>query len=218
MANAKTISQFKSKLSGGGARPNLFEVTIPSFPAGITGSPWNSSDEGELFKFMCKSAALPASNVAPIDVPFRGRILKVAGDRTFDVWTVTVINDENFKLRTAFDRWMNGLSKLSDNTGITNPTSYMANAYVQQLGRGEKADSTDNNGGAGGQHSVLRTYKFFDVFPTNISAIDLSYDSSDTIEDFTVEFQVQYWTVGDTTSSASGSTVPTPGTGEVEIK
>jgi len=154
----------------------------------------------EEFQFLCKTAALPASNVSPIEVPFRGRVLKVAGDRTFDVWTVTVINDEDFKLRSAFELWMNGISKLDNNTGATNPGSYMTNAVVHQLGRGGSArmeNSTSNSDIAGGTAiTPLRTYLFYDIFPTSISAIDLSYDSTDTIEDYTVEFQVQYWTAG----------------------
>ena len=191
MAETKTLSQFKSRLAGGGARPNLFEVSIPSFPSSVV-DVWGSGDDGEngTFKFLCESAALPASNVANIDVPFRGRMLKVAGDRTFDVWTVRIINDEDFRLRTAFERWANVLSKLDDATGVTNPTSYMTDAYVQQLGRGATAFAGTNSGG---QSSVLRTYKFFGIFPTNVSQIDLAFDNNDTVEEFTVEFQVQWW-------------------------
>lgn len=182
MARLKTISQFKSSLVGGGARPNLFEVELTTPPAGVTG--WDK----EKFAYMCKAAALPASNIAAIDVPFRGRIFKVAGDRTFDTWTVTIINDEDFKLRSAFEEWMNIISKLDNNLGATNPGAYMCDATVYQLGRGSTASSQDSTGS---DNSILKTYKFIDIFPTNISQIDLSYDSSDTIEEFTVEFQVQ---------------------------
>ncbi len=203
MAEVKTISQFKSKLQGGAARPNLFEVSIPSFPSAISDA-WNSGDNGEngTFKFLCKAANLPASIVAPINVPFRGRNMKVAGDKTFEPWTVTIINDEDFKLRTAFEKWSNILSKLEDNTGVTNPGSYMTDAYVQQLGRGREKFSTTNGGG---EHSVLRTYKFYDIWPDNISAIALSYDSTNAIEEFTVSFQVQYFTIGDSLESNTGN-------------
>ena len=177
----KSISQFKGALIGGGARPNLFEVELTTLPAGIE---WSADN----FRYMCKAAALPASNVAAIDVPFRGCIFKVAGDRTFDTWTVTIINDEGFILRTAMEEWMNQISKLENNLGATNPASYMTNAKVYQLGRGSKSSSEDNSGD---KNTVLREYEFVDIFPTNISAIDLSYESSDTIEEFTVEFQVQ---------------------------
>jgi hypothetical protein len=200
----KNISAFKTRLAGGGARPNIFEVSIDQFPAEITNF-WGTEEQTD-FRFLCKAAALPASNVAPIDVPFRGRILKVAGDRTFDTWTVTIINDEDFRLRHAFEAWMNLLSKLDNATGATNPTSYMKNATVYQLGRsnqleGTRAISAVNAQGPGfnssgdGTSTVLRSYNFYDIFPTNVSQIDLSYDTSDTLEEFTVEFQVQYFDI-----------------------
>jgi hypothetical protein len=181
----KTISQFKSALVGGGARPNLFEVELTTLPGGIS---WNSDN----FRFMCKAAALPAQNVASIDVPFRGRIFKVAGDRTIDTWTVTVINDEGFILRNAFEAWSELIAKLDTNLGATDPSAYMVNAKVFQLGRGSTASSQNNTGTS---NAVLKEYEFIDIFPTNVSQIDLSYDSSDTIEEFTVEFQVQSFSV-----------------------
>ena len=201
MSTLRTITAFKSKLSGGGARPNLFEVEIPSFPIAAGANVWRTGDsqESDLFKFMCKGANLPASNINPISIPFRGRELKVAGERTFDVWSVTVINDENFLLRTAFEAWMQGISKNSNNTGATNPSDYMTYALVHQLGRG--ADRGASAEGASGSVSgtpvtPLKTYTFFDIFPTNISEIALSYENTDAIEEFTVDFQVQYWEPG----------------------
>ena len=182
MARLKTISEFKSTLAGGGARPNLFEVELTTFPSAITG--WDA----DTFKYICKAANLPASTIASIDVPFRGRTFKVAGDRSIDVWTVTVINDEDFKLRRSFEAWMELIAKLDNNLGATNPSSYMSNATVHQLGRGSTVNSTTN---AGADSSILASYNFVDIFPTAVSAIDLSYDSGDTIEEFTVEFQVQ---------------------------
>jgi|TARA_B100001964_G_scaffold241631_1_gene314481 hypothetical protein len=207
MAETKTLSQFKSKLSGGGARSNLFEVSIPSFPSSIFDA-WGTGDGSENgdFKFLCKAASLPSSNIGDVTVPFRGRQLHVAGDRTFDPWSVTIINDENFRLRTAFEQWANIMSKLDDNTGVANPSSYMTDAYVQQLGRGATMNSSTNDGG---QSSILRTYKFYDIFPTSISAIDLSYEQSDTIEDFTVDFALQYFTVGNSLQSNAASPTET---------
>ena len=182
----RTIGQFKSQLAGGGARPNLFEVELTNDAVkGDRSSEWDM----EKFSFLCKAASLPASNIAAIDVPFRGRIFKVAGDRTVDVWTVTVINDEDFKFRNALEGWMELIVRLSSNDGATSPNAYMSNAVVKQLGRGEAPFSTDSSSGSSVQ-SVLKTYKFVDIFPTNISAIDLSYDSGDTIEEYTVEFAV----------------------------
>ena len=191
----RTISAFKSKLAGGAARPNLFEVEIPSFPAFVAGD-WDNETR-EKFSFMAKAAALPASNVAQIEIPFRGRVLKVAGDRTFDVWTVTIINDEDFKIRTAMEQWMNMLSKLDNATGATNPSSYMVDAYVHQLGRGISKNSEGHGGQAEDYLAPLRTYRFYDIFPTNVGQIDLSYESTDTPEEFTVDFQVQYWSAGE---------------------
>ena len=185
MARLKTISQFKSALSGGGARPNLFEVELTTFPSGIS---WDA----DKFKYLCKAAALPASNISPIDVPFRGRIFKVAGDRTIDTWTVTIINDEDFKLRRAFEAWTELIAKLDNNLGATQPAAYMSNATVYQLGRGAQINSTTS---AGSDSSILAAYKFVDIFPTSVSNIDLSYDSGDTIEEFTVEFQVQSYEI-----------------------
>jgi len=177
----KSISQFKSALVGGGARPNLFEVELTTLPTGIA---WNSTN----FRFMAKAAALPAQNIAAIDVPFRGRIFKVAGDRTIDTWTVTIINDESFELRNAFEQWTEVIAKLDNNLGATQPDAYMTNATVYQLGRGSTKSSKNSDGSA---NSVLKEYTFQNIFPTTVSEIALSYDTGDTIEEFDVEFQVQ---------------------------
>ena len=168
----RTISNFKSKLTGGGARANLFEVVL-TFPDVA------QPDSAVLDKarFLVKGANLPASNVAQIEVPFRGRVLKIAGDRTFDSWTVTVINDTDFAIRSAFERWSNTINRLSDNTGLTNPADYQSDAYVYQL---------DRDG------STLRSYRFYDTFPTQVGPIELSYDAQG-IQEFTVELQVQYY-------------------------
>ena len=169
----RRITDFKSKLVGGGARPNLFEVEL-AFPEEIG----IDNDVKDKARFLVKAAALPASNITPIDVNFRGRILKVAGDRTFDTWTITVINDTDFSIRSAFEKWMNSINRLSDATGTNNPADYQEDAYVHQL---------DRDG------STLRTYRFYDVFPTQISQVDLSYETVDTIQEFTVELQVLYY-------------------------
>jgi hypothetical protein len=160
-------------LAGGGTRPNLFEVEL-AFPNSLS----IDNDVKEKSRFLVKAAALPASNITPVEVNFRGRILKIAGERTFDTWTITVINDLDFSIRSAFEKWMNLINKMDDNTGAVDPLEYQPDAFVHQL---------DRDG------SVLRTYKFHDVFPTNISQIDLSYETTDTIEEFTVEMQVQWW-------------------------
>ena len=178
----KSISDFKSALIGGGARPNLFEVELTTLPDGVEG--WNA----EIFRFMCKGASLPPQTIASIDVPFRGRIFKVAGDRTIEPWSITIINDEDFRIRKAMEQWVDLIAKLENNLGATDPSAYMVNAKVFQLGRGSTPSSKNN---AGDRNAVLREYEFIDIFPTNVSSIDLSYDSSDTIEEFVVDFQVQ---------------------------
>ena len=180
----RTIGQFKSKLAGGGARPNLFEVEFTD-DAIKGGGAWDM----ERFSFLCKAASLPAQTITAIDVPFRGRVFKVAGDRTVDLWTVTVINDEDFLIRKGFEDWMQLIAHLDGNDGATSPTAYMSNASVFQLGRGDSIHSKDSKAANTEQWS-LKEYKFIDMFPTNISAIDLSYDSGDTIEEFTIEFAV----------------------------
>ena len=181
-----SIEKIKSTLKGGGARPNLFQVNLTSFPGGAD----YDSDE---FSILCKAAQLPASNIASIDVPFRGRIFKVAGDRTFDTWTVTVINDNDFKIRTAMEAWMQFTGQYADGSGATDPATYQVNADVVQFARQASAlNKVDTTGLA-----EAKKYRFYGIFPTNISAIDLSYDTGDTIEEFTVEFQVQYWATAD---------------------
>ena len=167
----RTISDFKSKLTGGGARANLFEVVL-TFPDLVQ----PATDVLDKSRFLVKAARLPASNISPIDVAFRGRILKIAGDRTFDSWSITVINDTDFAIRSAFENWMNTINRLSDNTGVVNPADYQADCYVYQLDRDGQA---------------LRSYRFFDTFPTQVGPIELSYESTG-IQEFTVELQVQY--------------------------
>jgi len=164
------VDDFKAKLRGGGARPNLFKATI-TYP-GYAGG------DVETTSFLCEAAQLPASTVGTIIVPFRGRQLKMAGDRTFDTWTPTIINDTNFQVRNAMERWMNGMNAHSANTGLTNPIDYEKDLYVEQL---------DKDG------STLKTYVFKGCFPTALSPIDLAYSTENDIERFTVEFQVQYW-------------------------
>ena len=164
------VDDFKSKIRGGGARPNLFRATV-NFPTYAVG-------DVELTSFMCKGAQLPASVMTAIDVPFRGRQLRVAGDRTFEPWTVTIINDTDFAVRDSMERWLNGINNHKANAGLTNPVDYQADLIVDQLDR-------DGN--------EIKTYNFRGAFPVNISNIELSYETVDTIEEFTVEFQIQYW-------------------------
>jgi len=185
----RTLESFKTRMSGGGARPNLFECEL-NFPADSLPTGSTADTLSNKTRFLVKAANLPASNLGIIDVPFRGRNLKIAGDRTFDPWTITVINDTGFEIRNAFERWMNLINKHQDNAGLTNPFDYQKDVYVKQFG---KASTSGASATSDLTIPVLKQYKFYGVFPTSISAIDLSYDSADTIEEFTVDLQVQWW-------------------------
>ena len=171
------IDSLKAKLSGGGARPNLFKATInfPNYAGGNT----------DLTSFLCKAAQMPSSVVGQIDVPFRGRQLKVAGDRTFENWTITVINEDGFEVRNSFERWQNGINEHRNGTGILNPADYQADLIIEQLNR---------------QNEVIKTITLRGAFPVNVAGIDLSYDTTDTIEEYTVEFAYQYWEASGVTS------------------
>ena len=194
----RTLDSFKGRMVGGGARPNLFECEL-YFPEASIPLDTTRSQLTDRSRFMVKAANLPASNVAAINIPFRGRNLKVAGDRTFDIWTITIINDVDFSIRTAFERWMNLINKHEDNAGITNPTTYQRDMFVRQLGRSGISGSTPSSDT---QVPVLKQYRSYGTFPTNVSAIDLSYDQSDTIEEFTVDLQVQWFDALDPTGTS----------------
>ena len=174
MAN---IDDFKANLAGGGARPNQFRVTITP-PSGIaTGLDVRNAS------FLAKSSNLPGQTLGEIAVPFRGRNIYVTGDREFETWTTTFMNDTDFNIRNAIERWMNGINAHQANTGLTNPVDYQADLVVEQLDR-------DGNS--------LKTYNFRGCFPTNVSEIEVRYETVDAVEEFTVEFQVQYWESGTT--------------------
>jgi len=172
------INDFKAKLAGGGARANQFKVTMP-FPgyAQVGG-------EIEDLAFLCTTAQIPAMNVGLVNVPFRGRQIKIAGDRTFGDWSITVLNDTNFKLRNAFERWQNGINNMSDNEGLSNPVDYQVDAFVDQL---------DRNG------NTLKSYTLRGAFPTEVAAIDLNFGTNDEVETFGVTFQYQYFETNTTT-------------------
>ena len=171
------VDDMKGQLTGGGARPNLFQVLMNFPPLVIAAS-------GPKRSFMTKMASLPGSTIANIEVPFRGRQLQIAGDRTFEPWNITVINDTDFNVRNSFEEWMNGINQHEENTGLTQPSSYMADMVVEQL---------DKDG------SVKKYYDIRGTFPTSLGAIEVGYDQENVIEEFTVELQVQYWESNKTT-------------------
>ncbi len=172
------INEFKSRLRGGGARSNQFKVTLP-FP-GYAAVGGETSD----LAFLCKASALPGQSIPSIAIPFRGRELKIAGDRAFEDWSITVINDTDFKLYRAFERWMNGINNMTDNEGIANPADYQVDGFIDQL---------DRNG------KTLKSYTYRGLFPTTLQSIPLDYATNNTIEDFTVTFAIQYFETDTTT-------------------
>ena len=199
----KTLTNFKSRLATGGARPNLFEVNITT---GEENSYWNETAQ-EDFQFLCKATSMPTQTIGSVDVPFRGRILKVAGDRTFEPWSVTVINDESFNIRKSFEKWSQAINNLATGVGEVNPGAYMGRGQIRQLSR--SATVAGATGGTAtfdaGDQKVVHEYQVEDIWPSEIGSIDLSYESSDAIEEFTVTFQVQY--INSSTFNDDGTTV-----------
>ena len=184
----RSITNFRDRLVGGGSRSNLFEVNI-TLPDGVLGNLDVDAD----MRFMIKAAEIPASNIGNIPVPFRGRVLPVAGDRTFDPWTVTIINDVKFNVRDAMEQWSNLINDLQFAGGDINPADYQTKAEVFQLGRNAKNTGTDQGGGEPIQ--VLRQYNFEGIYPNTISSIPLDYGATDQIEEFQVTFNYLFWTV-----------------------
>ena len=192
----RSIVDFKQKLTGGGARSNLFEVEI-EYPTEINVT---TGAEGpkEFGKFMIKAAQIPASNLGNIPVPFRGRVLPIAGDRTFDPWTVTIINDTNFRIREAMEVWSNSINDLQTSQGLINPVDYQTSAKVKQLSRKGGVDP--------GKIDVLREYRFEGIYPNVVSEIALDYGATDQIEEFQVTFNYLFYSVTDgVTIGESGS-------------
>ena len=188
-AVTRSINEFKNKLTGG-VRPNLFNVQI-NFPQKVRNKVGN--DLETIGSYLCRSAALPASTQGLIEVPFRGRFLKIPGDRTFEPWTATFYNTKDFKLRRAFELWINIANKTDENIGQTSfgeiggdesgDKAYFSDLVVQQKSK----DKSTN---------ILREYHLISAWPTNVSAINLAYDSNDQVEEFDVEFQYQYMDAG----------------------
>ena len=187
MAKRGTIDDFKANVASDFARPNLFQVDL-AFPSGII----NNAGLVNLGKFTVRAANLPSSQIGVIEVPFRGRVLKIAGDRTFEPWTITIQNDSGFALRNAFELWTSSIQAYNENftaaAGLgdaDDSSGYFADMSVHQLARDVKD---------GEKPKVLKSYKFYNVFPSNLAAIDLDFGNNDAIEEFTVELQTQYWT------------------------
>lgn len=172
---AFSVNDFRSQMVGDGARPNLFEVSLP-FPTVAA-----AGNAQQKLTFMCKTAQLPGATIGVVPVQYFGRELKFAGNRTFADWTITIINDEDFSVRNAFERWMNGIN--SHNANIRSPAAlapigYQVDGEVKQFGK------------AG---NILKKYKFVGLFPTDLAPIDVDWGSNDSIEEFTVTLSYQWW-------------------------
>ena len=190
----RNITNFRDRLVGGGARPNLFEVNI-ELPDGVIGQ----ADDRDDVRFMVKAAEIPAANIGNIPVPFRGRVLPVAGDRTFDPWTVTIINDTDFLIRDAMERWSDFINDLQTAQGEINPENYQKVGFVKQLSR--------RGTGANDSVDILREYKFTGIYPNVVSSIPLDYGASDQIEEFQVTFNYLFWEVIGGTTDYGGSLI-----------
>lgn len=187
-------SEFRSALVLDGARPNLFQVSmtfprltsVPSFTTGPAGA----ASASNKFTFMCKTAQLPGSTVSAVPVFYFGRQLNFTGNRSFPEWSVTIINDEDFIVRKAFEKWMSGLNSHATNVRdrlFTNAEDYQVDAYVTQFGKTK---------------TVEKQYKFVGMFPIDVSPIELDWGANDTIEEFAVTFAYQWWE-SDTTDSSN---------------
>lgn len=170
-----SISAFKAQMQGGGARPNQFrvELTFPAFVGSI------ASAAGNAAQFLCRTATLPASTVEDITAGYRGRPVHFAGERTFQPWSISVYNDTNFLIRNVMERWTNGVLNYTTTNGIMRPSDYQVDMSVYQLDRNDR---------------VIKTYRFYDAYPTSIGQVQLDFETNNQIETFDVEFTYNYFT------------------------
>ena len=176
--SALGVLQFQQKIRGA-VRPNLFSV-FHKFPS-VGGL---NVGEKDLPTYLCKSAALPASTVGTVELPFRGRVIKVPGDRTFESWTATFYMDDAFELRGAYEKWIELTNSVDTNTAAANMADVLQDITVTQL---------DKFGGTNAGFSTIREYKLISAFPVSVSQVSLAYDNNDSYEEFDVEFAYQYF-------------------------
>ena len=191
MAETKALGvlEFQSRIKGA-VRPNLFSVTH-NFPTGIIA-------EDGLETYLCKSAALPASTVGTVELPFRGRVIKVPGDRTFESWTATFYMDDAFELRGAYEKWVELTNTVDANTAAGNISDILKDITVTQM---------DKFGGSATGFKNIREYKLISAFPVSVSQVSIAYDNNDSYEEFDVEFAYQYFetSIGQNTMKRVGS-------------
>jgi len=180
---AFNIDEIRAGLALGGARPTLFQVQITNPVTTIA---------DDITPFLVRATNMPNSTINPIEIPYFGRKIKIAGDRVFDVWSTTIMNDEDFRIRNALENWHNEINTLQSNLnvrGSSAPAEYKSVATVTQFAKsGEE----------------LRTYRFEGLFPLELSTIDLDWESTDIIENFAVTWAYDYFTVEGDTGRISG--------------
>lgn len=178
MAN---VNSFIGSLKGGGARPNQFKVTFAAL--------------GGDFQFLCRSAQIPAMTIGELTIPFRGRFVYVPGDRTYDPWAVTIMNDRDFGIRSRLEAWMNDLQDIGASTA--------SGSVGQSVYRNVQVDQMDRN------DRTIRSYVLYQAWPTTLDAIDLAFDTNDQLEEFTVTFRFNYMTAfqGDKAGKAGAADV-----------
>ena len=178
---AFTIDKFRTgALAKGGARANLFEVVISDIDATLM-----TAAGVKEFTFACKAANIPAMAVGVVEVPYFGRVVKVPGNKTFDNWSVTIINDEGFLVRNGFEKWVASMGTHKGNVQSAESTNLTSGLY---------GDATVQHYGKTGSTSKIAEYKFVNIFPVSVSEIALGWDANDAIEEYTVEFAYDYWT------------------------
>ena len=183
MAN---IQQFTTALQGGGARANQFQVTMAG-----GGAPGIQSRG---FSFLCRGAQIPAMTIGEVAVPYRGRQIFLAGDRTYDAWTVTIMNDRSYGIRSQLESWMNNLQDIGNSTSsaVSDSQSYYATATVKQLDRND---------------SIIRTYTLEGCWPQTLDAIDLAFDTNDAVQEFGATFRFNFMTASSVGGTAAGGSL-----------
>ena len=204
--SALGVLQFQQKIRGA-VRPNLFSV-FHKFPS-VGGL---NVGEKDLPTYLCKSAALPASTVGTVELPFRGRVIKVPGDRTFESWTATFYMDDAFELRGAYEKWIELTNSVDTNTAAANMADVLQDITVTQL---------DKFGGTNAGFSTIREYKLISAFPVSVSQVSLAYDNNDSYEEFDVEFAYQFFETDSPNNKnlmkrITNATKAQPGTGSPE--
>ena len=177
-----SVKNFRAQLVGQGARPNLFEVTIP-FPGAV-----NPGEAGQKMTFMCKGAQIPEATLGTVEVPYFGRNIKIAGNRTFAEWTTTVINDEDFAVHAGLTNWMNAINGHGENLKAIDGNEYQVDATVTHYEKGG---------------DVAKQITIVNCWPSSVAAIDLNWETNDQIEEFTVTWQYDYWQIADALTQTS---------------